>query len=290
MSRQRKLFNVFNVMFLMLCAATCIFPFINVLAVSLSSSAAVAAGRVFLLPVEFTLESYKFVVEKPEFFKAFGISVLKVIVGVPVNMALTILLSYPLAKTKAEFRGRNFYMWFILITMVFSGGLIPWYMIISKMGLINSFWALIIPSAVPVYNVVLLTNFFKSIPKSIEEAAYLDGASHLTIMWRIFVPLSKASIATLVLFCIVTHWNAWFEGIILMNDTTKYPLQSYLQTVIVNRDVKLMTAQSLQVLSTVSERTSRAAQVFVATVPVLIVYPFLQKYFASGITVGGVKE
>lgn len=290
MNIQRKIFNIWNTVFLILCAATCIFPFVNVLAISFSSSSSVAAGKVFLWPVEFTLESYRFVVEKPEFFKAFAISVLKVLVGVPVNMGLTILISYPLSKTKDEFHGRNFYMWFILITMVFSGGLIPWYMIISKMGLINSFWALIIPGAVPVYNVVLLTNFFKTIPKSIEEAALIDGASHSTILWKIFVPLSKASIATLILFCIVTHWNSWFEGIILMNDTAKYPLQSYLQTVIVNRDVKLMTAQSLQVLSTVSERTSRAAQVFVATVPVLIVYPFLQKYFASGVTAGGVKE
>lgn len=236
------------------------------------------------------MESYKFVVEKPEFFKAFGISVLKVLVGVPVNMVLTILLAYPLSKSKEEFKGRNFYMWFIIITMVFSGGLVPLYMIISKMGMIDSFLALIIPSAVPVFNVVLLTSFFKSIPKSIEEAAFIDGASHTTVLWKIFVPLSKASIATLVLFCIVTHWNSCFEGIILMNDPSKYPLQSYLQTVIVNRDVKLMTTQNLQLMSLVSERTSRAAQVFVATIPVLAVYLFLQKYFATGIIVGGVKE
>lgn len=286
----RKIFNVVNITFLILGALSCLLPMINILAISMSSSPAVAAGKVTLWPVDFTLESYKFVVEKLEFMKAFIISVLKVLVGVPVNMLLTILVSYPLSKTKAEFKGRNLYMWFFVITMVFSGGLVPWYMIISEMHLIDSFWALIIPSAVPVYNVVLLTNFFKSIPKGIEEAAYIDGASYWTIMWRIIVPLSKASIATLVLFSIVTHWNSWFEGLILMNSPEKYPLQSYLQTIIVNRDVKLMTLQDARVLAAVSERTSRAAQVFVATLPVLAAYPFLQKYFTAGIAVGAIKE
>lgn len=286
----RKIFNVVNVTFLILCALSCLLPMINILAISMSSSPAVAAGKVTLWPVDFTLESYKFVVEKPEFMAAFIVSVKKVLIGVPVNMLLTILLSYPLSKTKAEFKGRNIYMWFFVVTMVFSGGLVPWYMIISQMHLINNFWALIIPSAVPVYNVILLTNFFKSIPKGIEEAAHIDGASHWTIMWRIFVPLSKAAIATLVLFSIVTHWNSWFEGLILMNSPQKYPLQSYLQTIIVNRDVKLMTMQDARVLASVSERTSRAAQVFVATIPVLAAYPFLQKYFTTGIVVGAIKE
>ena len=286
----RKVFNAVNIIVLSLFALSCLFPFINVLAISLSSSAAVATGKVSLVPVDFTFESYKFVVEKPEFFKAFLISVWKVLIGVPVNMVLTILLAYPLAKSNREFRSRNVYMWFFMVTIVFSGGLVPWYMIIDSTGLINSFWALIIPSAVQVFNLVILTNFFKALPKGIEEAAYMDGASHWTILWRIFVPLSVPAMATLILFCVVTHWNSWFEGLILMNSPDKYPLQSYLQTVIVNRDVKLMTAQDARLLSIVSERTSRAAQVFVATLPVLLVYPFLQKYFASGIVLGGVKE
>ncbi len=286
----RKIFNVFNVSLLVFAALSCLLPMINILAISMSSSPAVAAGKVTLWPVEFTLQSYRFVVEKPEFMKAFIVSVLKVLAGVPVNMLLTILVSYPLSKNRAEFRSRNIYMWFFVVTMIFSGGLVPWYMIISKMHLIDSFWALIIPSAVPVYNVVLLTNFFKSIPKGIEEAALIDGASHWTTMWKIYVPLSSASIATLVLFSIVTHWNSWFEGLILMNSPEKYPLQSYLQTIIVNRDVKLMTMQDARVLAAVSERTSRAAQVFVATIPVLAAYPFLQKYFTTGIVVGAIKE
>ncbi|WP_339817600.1 carbohydrate ABC transporter permease [Paenibacillus sp. FSL R7-0216] len=286
----RKIFNAVNVLILALLALSCLFPFINVLAVSLSSSAAVSTGKVFLIPVDFTLESYKFVIEKPEFFRAFTVSVLKVLIGVPVNMILTIMLAYPLSKTKNEFKSRNLYMWFFVVTMVFSGGLVPWYMIINATGLINSFWALIIPSAVQVFNLVILTNFFQALPKGIEEAAYIDGASHWKILWKVFVPLSLPAMATLILFCVVTHWNSWFEGLILMNTPNKYPLQSYLQTVIVNRDVKLMTMQDVRLLSMVSERTSRAAQVFVATLPVLCVYPFLQKYFTSGIVLGGVKE
>lgn len=286
----RTLFQTANVIVLSLFALSCLFPFFNVLAISLSSSPAVATGKVFLWPVEFTMESYKFVVEKPEFFQAFMISVYKVLIGTTVNMVLTILLAYPLSKSAREFKSRNVYMWFFLVTMVFNGGLIPWYMIIKSTYLINSFWALIIPSAVQVFNLVILTNFFKALPKGIEEAAYMDGASHWRILWRIFVPLSTPALATLVLFCVVTHWNSWFEGLILMNTPNKYPLQSYLQTVIVNRDVKLMSMQDVRVLTMVSERTSRAAQVFVATLPVLFVYPFLQRYFMTGIVLGGVKE
>lgn len=290
MKVSRSVFRILNVIILAACALICLIPFVNLLAISFSSSTAVTMGQVKFWPVDFTLNAYKFVLEKPEFFRAFGISVAKVLVGVPLNMILTLMISYPLSRTKDEFKARNIYMWFFVATMVFSGGLVPWYIIISKLNLIDSFWALILPVAVPVYNVVILTNFFKGIPKGIEEAARIDGATHWQVLWRIFVPLSKAALASIMLFSIVNHWNSWFEGLILMNRPENYPLQSYLQTVVVNRDVTLMTSQNAAYLSTVSERTSRAAQVFVATLPVLMVYPFLQKYFTAGVTLGGVKE
>lgn len=289
-TRSRRVFQLFNILILSLLTLVCLIPFLNLLAISLSESSAVTTGKVGFWPVNITLDSYKFVLEKPEFYRAFGISTMKVFVGVPLNMLISVLIAYPLSKTKAEFAARNKYMWFFLVTMVFSGGLVPWYIIISKMGLIDSFWALILPVAVPVYNVVILTNFFKGIPKAIEEAAHIDGASHWQIVWRIYIPLSKAALASIMLFAIVNHWNSWFEGLILMNRPENYPLQSYLQTVVVNRDVRLMTTQNAAYLTTVSERTSRAAQVFVATLPVLAVYPFLQGYFTSGVVLGGVKE
>jgi putative aldouronate transport system permease protein len=290
MSWQRKAFQVFNVLALTGCALICLLPFLNLLAISFSTSSAVITGQVGFWPKEFTLRSYEFVLGKPEFFRAFRVSAAKVLTAVPLNMLLTILIAYPLSKSTREFKSRKFYMWFFLITMIFSAGLVPWYMVVNKLGLIDSFWALVIPSAVPVYNVVILTNFFKGIPKGIEEAALIDGASHWQIVWRIFVPLSKAALASILLFSIVNHWNSWLEGIILMNRPENYPLQSYLQTVVVNRDVQLMTTESAKLIGTVSERTARAAQVFAATLPVLAVYPFLQKYFTAGVTLGAVKE
>jgi len=242
-----------------------------------------------LIPVDFTLESYRFVTEKPEFLQAMIVSVKKVIIGVATNMLLTVFIAYPLSKDSNNFKSRKFYVWFFAITMIFSGGLIPWYMTIKMTGLIDKFLALILPGAVPVFNVMILMNFFRGIPKEIEEAAFIDGASHWKTLWSIYIPLSTPALATLTLFCIVNHWNSWFEGLILMNSPKNYPLQSYLQTVIVNRDVKLMMTKDVRTIRLVSDRTSKAAQVFIAALPVLMVYPFLQKYFTAGIVLGSVK-
>lgn len=285
----RRLFVVLNYLFLAATAAACLLPLVNVLAISFSSSSAVAAGQVTLWPVDFSLKSYEFVIGKPEFGNAFLISVLRVAVGMPLNMLLTILIAYPLSKDRKQFRFRNAYAWYFVLTMLFSGGLIPWFMTIKMTGILDTFWALILPSAVPVFNVILLLNFFKSLPDEIEEAAEIDGASRWQALWRIAVPLSAPAVATLTLFCIVTHWNSWFEGLILMNRPEHYPLQSYLQTVIVGRDMALMTAADVASWAEISDRTSKAAQVFVAMLPVLLVYPFLQKHFAEGIVMGSVK-
>ncbi|WP_256757347.1 carbohydrate ABC transporter permease [Cohnella sp. WQ 127256] len=288
-STGRKTFVLFNYFILTVIAAACLLPLINVLAISFSSSSAVNSGLVKLWPVSFTLKSYEFVLNKPEFVSAFIVSLKRVIVGVPLNMLLTILIAYPLSKEKSEFRWRNQYAWLFVITMLFSGGLIPWYMAIKMTGIIDSFWALILPGAVPVFNVILMLNFFKSLPKEIEEAALMDGAGVWQSLWKIVVPLSAPSVATLTLFCIVTQWNSWFEGLILLNNPDGYPLQSYLQTVLVNRDMSLMTSADALTLRSVSDRTSKAAQAFVAMLPVLLVYPFLQRYFTQGIVLGSVK-
>ncbi|TFE29474.1 carbohydrate ABC transporter permease [Cohnella luojiensis] len=288
-SMGRRAFVVMNYLFLAAIAAACLFPLVNVLAISFSASSAVGAGEVKLWPIGFNLKSYEFVLGKPEFANAFLISLERVAVGVPVNMLLTILVAYPLSRERKDFRFRNAYAWYFVVTILFSGGLIPWYMTIKSTGIIDSFWALILPGAVPVFNVILLLNFFKTIPEEIEEAALMDGAGRWQALWKIAVPLSAPAIATLTLFCIVTHWNSWFEGLILMNSPDNYPLQSYLQTVIVNRDMSLISAAELARWSEISDRTSKAAQVFVAMVPVLLVYPFLQKYFAEGIVMGSVK-
>jgi putative aldouronate transport system permease protein len=281
--------NLLNLLVLALIALVCAFPILHILALSFSSATAAASGRVTLWPVEFTTQSYRFVLANPAFGRSFLISSMRVLVGVPVNMILTILVAYPLSRTKAEFRARDVFAWFFLITVLFSGGLIPWYMVIRQTGLIDHFWALIIPGALPVFNVILVANAFRNIPKELEEAAAMDGAGHWTVLFKILLPLSLPVLATVTLFVAVSHWNAWFDGLILMNSPAKYPLQSYLQTVIVNPDPRMLTERDLALLKIISNRTTRAAEIFIAMVPILVVYPFLQRYFTTGIKLGSVK-
>ncbi|MFD0710466.1 carbohydrate ABC transporter permease [Paenibacillus sp. GCM10027626] len=288
-SPSRKLFVVFNYIFLSGISLLCLLPIVHILAVSLSSSSAAAGGFVKLWPVDFTISSYKFVLSKPEFLRSIGITLERVILGVSVNMLLTVLSAYPLAKETSAFRFRSVYAWFFIFTILFNGGLIPWYMTIHAYGLLNSIWALILPGAVPVFNVVLLLNFFRGLPKELHEAANIDGAGEWTILWKIFVPLSLPGLATIALFATVSHWNTWFDGLILMNAPERYPLQSYLYTVVINRELMLTIGSDLGALAEVNERTSKAAQIFVGSLPILLVYPFLQKYFMKGIVLGSVK-
>jgi putative aldouronate transport system permease protein len=287
----RRIFVIFNYIFLSLTALLSLLPFINLLSTSLSSSTAVAAGDVKFLPVDFSVKSYEFVLKSEAFTKALFISLERVALGVGLNMLLTILAAYPLSKEKSVFKYRGIYSWFFIITILFNGGLIPWYIVISKTGLINSIWALILPSALPVFNMIVLLNFFRGLPKELEEAAFIDGASHWMVLWKVFLPVSKPALATVALFCIVNHWNSWFDGLILMNRTEKYPLQSYLQTVIINPEQFLRSTGNnyKSLLAFVNVRTTRSAQLFVATLPILLVYPFLQKYFTTGLVLGSVK-
>jgi putative aldouronate transport system permease protein len=281
--------NLLNLFMLAVIALVCAFPIIHTLALSLSSSSAASSGRVTLWPVEFTIQSYQFVLDNPAFIRSFGISLLRVLVGVPFTMLLTVLVAYPLSRSTKEFRLRDFFAWFFLITVLFSGGLIPYYMVVNQTGLIDSFWALIIPGALPVFNVILLVNSFRNIPKELEEAAAMDGAGHWTILFKILLPMSAPILATLTLFVAVAHWNAWFDGIIFMNSPAKYPLQSYLQTVIVNPDPRFLSERDLALLQLINNRTTRAAQIFIAMIPIMLIYPFLQRYFVTGIKLGSVK-
>ncbi|MBB6730807.1 carbohydrate ABC transporter permease [Cohnella zeiphila] len=284
------LFAGFNYTFLIGMALLCLAPLVHVLAVSFSASSAVTAGRVTFWPVRFTLESYRFVAEKPAFIHSVLISVERAFIGTLVNMLLTILIAFPLSKESQAFSRRNFYTWIFVFSMLFSGGLIPWYMVIKGMGLLDSLWALILPGAVPVFNVILLLNFFRGLPKELEESAFMDGAGYWRTLWRIYVPLSTPSLATLTLFALVGHWNSWFDGIILMGTPDHYPLSSYLQTMVVQMDIKSMIGSDLAALQQISDQTAKAAQIFLGALPILLVYPFLQRYFISGMTLGSVKE
>ena len=286
----RRAFNVVNILFFVLCSAVCLVPIIYILSMSLSSSTAVSAGKVTLFPVEFTLKSYEYVLQKKEFWSAFIISIERVLLGVGINMLMVILAAFPLSKQKKDFSSRTFFVWFFMITMLFSGGMIPTFMIVKYTWLLNSIWSLILPGAVPVFNMVLLMNFFKAVPRELEESAFIDGAGYFRILFKIYIPISLPAIATLVVFTMVSHWNSWFDGMIYMSDARSYPLQTYLQSILVSTNTKLMTKAQAELLRLISDRTLKAAQVFIAMIPILLVYPFLQKYFVAGMTLGSVKE
>lgn len=290
-SKSSKVFGAFNIAFLALLALTCILPFVHIIAISFSSNAVVSSGAVTFYPKQVTLYAYKYLLSKDLFWRTFLNSTFRVILGVSINMLMIVLIAYPLSKDKKDFRWRNVYVWFFFFTSLFSGGLIPSYMLLNEMNMLNTIWALVLPCGVHVFNMILMLNFFRQLPKEMEEAAYIDGAGHWRTLVGIFIPCSLPSIATLTLFSVVNHWNAWFDGLIYMHDAYKYPLQSYLQTVIVGLDVTSgnFDPNDVERIKELSSRTITAAQIIIATLPVLIVYPFLQKYFVAGITLGSVK-
>lgn len=277
-------------LFLAMAAFLCIAPLINTIAISFSDTAAVNAGLVNFWPVEFTMASYEKLILEGAFSRAFMISVVRVLLGVPINMVLTILMAYPLSKEQNIFKLRNIYVWLIVVTMLFSGGLIPYYITVKTVGLIDTIWALVLPGAVPVFNVILLLNFFRGIPKELDEAATIDGANPWYIAFRIYAPISMPAIATLILFSAVGHWNDFFSGLIFLNDPKNYPLQTYIQQLTLSIDYQNLSDPSeLIERLKVSSRTYNAAKILVALIPILCLYPFLQKHFVQGIVLGSVK-
>lgn len=290
-STSRKIFMVFNYTLLILASLSCVLPFVHLLAVSLSDKTAVAAGEVSLWPIGFTTYAYQHAIQGGIFLRALLNSVILVILGTSVNLVLMLLTAYPLSKTKEEFMGRNVYMVFFVITMLINGGMIPTYLVVTKLGLKDSIWSLILPGALPVYNMVILMNFIRGLPKELQEAAKVDGADEIQVLCKILLPLLKPSLATVGLFSIVGHWNNWFGGIIYMNDTKNYPLATYMQTLLVDLESIIRQAGTnySQLLSQMNVQTGRAAQLFLGAIPVMIVYPFLQKYFTAGMTLGSVK-
>ncbi len=291
-SPKRRVFLFFNAIIILLFVIICLVPILNVLAQSFSSSHAIMTNQVKLLPVEFSLSAYKFVLKDSRFWTAVMVSLKRVLIGVPLNMILTILAAYPLSKSDRIFPARKYYSAYFVFLMIFNGGLIPTYYVVSKLGLIDSIWALVLPCSVPIFNVILMMNFFRGIPEALEESAMLEGASQWQIMWKIYLPLSKPSIATVALFSLINHWNSWFDGLIYSNFTDNYPLQSFLQTMIVDINSVLQSGDLSQVvdLLKVNNTNMKAAQIFLSIIPLMIVYPFCQKYFTSGLTLGSVKE
>ncbi len=272
---------------LVLTGMLCFVPFWYIVCQSFSSNEAISAGKVGLLPVEFQLDSYLYVLKRAPFWKAAWITVLRVAVGLPLGMFLMVTAAYPLSKGK-RFPGRDFYVWFIFFTMLFHGGLIPTYLVVRELGLLNTVWAMILPCAVNVFNMLLVLSFFRQLPVELEESASLDGAGHWRILWSIFLPVSKPVLATVALFTLVQHWNSWFDGMIYMK-ADRYPLQTYLRSIIISFNFSNLTPLEQMQLSNFNENALKSAQMVIGTIPILLVYPFLQRYFVSGVTLGSVK-
>ncbi|HIT65337.1 MAG TPA: carbohydrate ABC transporter permease [Candidatus Ventrimonas merdavium] len=271
----------------------CLLPLLNILALSFSSSDAAAANIVGFWPVKFTVAAYRKILEDGQFWRSFLISVARVAIQLALNLVLIVLMAYPLSKSEREFKGRNIYMNLLIFAMLFSGGMIPSYLVVRNLGLINTIWALVLPGAVPIFSVIMVMNFFIGVPKSLAEAAIIDGATPLQVLTKVYIPCSKPVIATIALFSIVGSWNDFFGGLIYMTKVANYPLQTYIQTLSVRLEDILNSGGSLTTLVNameVSKQNLNAAKIVVSVIPLLLIYPILQKYLITGIVMGSVKE
>lgn len=282
-----RIFSIFNYILLAVISVCCLLPLFHLLMVSLSATAPANAGLVTFWPIGFTLEAYAKTFDNANFLASLWISVKRTVFGTALALIVNSVAAYALSKDNRVFRGRNAYLWYFVVTMLFSGGLIPGYILILRLGLINNLLALILPGLVAVYNIILLLNFFRTVPKELEEATFMDGAGHFRSFISIYLPISLPAIATIALFTMVGHWNAYFDGLIYMKGSENLPLASFMQTIIVQGNT---TSFDPAVIANLSQRTLRASQIFIGALPILLVYPFLQRFFVKGIVIGAVKE
>ena len=268
---------------------TCLLPFVNVAAVSLSSKSAILRGAVGFWPVEFETTAYQAIFSDQSMIRSLIFTVIITVVYTAIAMVMTVLIAYPL--TKKRLRGRNFFSFMALFTMYFSGGIIPHYLNIKDLGLMNTPWALILPGVLSTYNMIILKSFFQTLPSELEEAAIIDGANDFQVLWKVYLPLSMASLATLTLFYAVGKWNSFQDALYYIQNKAYQPLQLKLYHIIKGSqavDVAALEGGASTVATSVSESIEPASIIF-ATLPILVVYPFVQRYFVAGVTIGAVK-
>ena len=289
--KEGKIRNIVIHIIIILLGLLCLLPLLNILAISFSSSAAVDGNQVGLLPVDFTTAAYTKFLEDAQFWRSFLISVERVALALVLNFVLIVLMAYPLSKTSDQFRGRNISSNLMIFAMLFSGGMIPSFLVVKSLGLLNTVWALVLPGAVPIFNVILVMNFFASAPRELEEAAFIDGANPLQVLLQVYIPISKPVLATVSLFSIVGSWNDFYSGLLYMPKPSEYPLMTYIQSLQINIEdlIKQGNISSVVGSASVGNTNLNAAKIVVAVIPLLIIYPFMQKYFVSGIVVGAVK-
>ncbi|MFT5240454.1 MAG: putative aldouronate transport system permease protein [Candidatus Promineifilaceae bacterium] len=289
LSRGEKLFEGANVFVLGLVALLCLYPFIYTLSISLSSATEASRDGFHFFPKDVSLISYKVVLSNPNILTGYVNTVMRTVVGTVLTLLLTCVAAYPLSRR--EMPHRSMITFIVVFTMLFNGGMVPGYLLIKKLGMINSMWALVLPSVITAFNVIIVKNFFQSLPESLIESARIDGAGEWTVLLRIYLPLSKPVLATVALWTAVAHWNAWFDALLYITDDKKQVLQTFLQRIVIESSTELMELgiSDTSMMEFTSE-TIKAATIIVTILPIICVYPFVQKYFVKGIMLGGVKE
>jgi putative aldouronate transport system permease protein len=286
--RFNQLFDLTVVCLTILIIGLCLFPFMNVAAVSLSSNAAIIASRVALFPVEFSTESYQAIFKDPTMVGALLFTVQLTLLFTVFSMVMTIMAAYPL--TQKRLRGRKLMMLFVVFTMFFSGGIIPDYLLIKQLHLMDTIWALILPGLISTFNLIVMKTFFASIPESLVESARLDGCSDIGILTKIILPLSTPVLATLSLFYAVYKWNNFQDALFYINEPKLYPIQLKLYQIIKNSTaVDIAIQEGTNSTTNALPESLKAASVMFATVPIVLVYPWLQKYFIKGVMIGAIK-
>lgn len=280
-----RLFDVLNIVFLILVVFATLYPLYYIAVISLSDGNAVLRQEVRFFPVGFTLGAYKMVMMTATIPRSLLNSILYTTVGTLINLSFTALCAYPLSRP--HFSGRKVFTWMVTVTMFFSGGLIPLYLLVRNLGLLNTMWALVLPEAISPWNMFIMRTYFQGIPEEMHEAAIIDGANDLQILVKIVLPLATPIMATLLLFYAVGHWNSWFEPAIYLDEKSRYPVQLIMRQIVLQGQFEQTNV--LGVDAGVIEKTLKYATIMVSTLPILAVYPFVQKYFVKGVMIGAIK-
>lgn len=287
-SFSEKVFHVINFLLLTFVLVLSIYPVLYVIFASFSrSDLLIAHSGILLKPLGFSADAYIKVFQNESIIRSYGITLLLVVVGTFVNLLLSVFAAYFVSKKKLY--ARNFVMFFMLFTMYFSGGLVPLYLAVKSYGLYDSFWALVLPTAISVFNVIVLRTAFTALPDSLEESAEIDGAGAFTILFRILVPLIKPTLTVICLYYLVGHWNAWFNAMIFLQDSDKFPLQLVLRNILIENSDKEMTIGVTNDNAFAVSESLKYAVIVVSILPIMILYPILQKYFEKGVMIGAVK-
>ncbi|WP_284639332.1 carbohydrate ABC transporter permease [Paenibacillus silviterrae] len=284
-----RLFDSVNILLLLLLVFITLYPMYYIFIVSISDGNLVTRGVIKFFPRDITLDAYQIVLNNPAIWKAYGNTLLYTALGTTINIIMSALCAYPLSRR--DLYGRNMFILMVALTMFINGGLIPLYLVVQKLGLIDTMWALLLPPAINTFNMIIMKTYFEGIPVALQESAYLDGANEIQVLYKIILPLSLPVMATMVLFYAVHHWNSFFPALIYLNDSSKFPVQVLLRNIVIAGEFADQTSvigsstSGFRVVAT----NYKFAVIIITVLPILIVYPFLQKYFVKGAMVGALK-